>query len=114
MKTAYEGPETGAGSIYFWRGNDKVGEGRMTVLDSVPDQSVRIKLEFIKPFRSVSVMDLVVKPDGTGVGVTWTMTGENDFMARLAMLFMGGMDKAVGPDFEKGLAQMKAIAEAHR
>jgi hypothetical protein len=27
-------------------------------------------------------------------------------------LFMGGMDKMIGPDFEKGLAQLKSVAEA--
>jgi len=27
------------------------------------------------------------------------------------MLAMGGMDKAVGPDFEKGLSQLKTVAQ---
>ena len=38
------------------------------------------------------------------------MTGENNFMSKAFDLFMN-MDKTVGADFEKGLAQMKALAE---
>jgi hypothetical protein len=39
------------------------------------------------------------------------MTGENDFVSKAFMLAMGGMDKAVGPDFEKGLSQLKTVAQ---
>ena len=39
------------------------------------------------------------------------MAGKNNFVARAVCLFMS-MDKMVGGEFEKGLAQMKAIAEA--
>ena len=38
------------------------------------------------------------------------MTGENNFMSKAFCLFMS-MDKMVGGDFEKGLAQLKATAE---
>jgi hypothetical protein len=33
-------------------------------------------------------------------------------MSKTACLFMGGMDKMIGPDFDKGLAQMKAAVES--
>lgn len=114
MKVTYEGPPAGTAAIYSWVGNDKVGEGRMTVLESRPDESVRIKLDFIKPFPSTSITELSLRPESDGVTVNWTMAGENNFMAKAAMLFMGGMDKAVGPDFEKGLANLKAAAEAKK
>ena len=39
------------------------------------------------------------------------MSGENNFMAKAAGLFMD-MDAMIGADFEKGLAQLKAVAEA--
>ena len=38
------------------------------------------------------------------------MAGENNFMAKAFGLFMN-MDKMVGGDFEKGLAQLKSVAE---
>jgi len=39
------------------------------------------------------------------------MSGRNNFIAKAMCLFMN-MDKMVGGEFEKGLAQMKAITEA--
>ena len=39
------------------------------------------------------------------------MTGQNNFIAKAFGLFMN-MDKMIGGDFEKGLAQMKAVVEA--
>ena len=51
-------------------------------------------------------------PAGPGTTVTWTMKGRNDnFIAKAACLVMGGPDRMIGPDFEKGLAQMKAVIE---
>jgi len=48
---------------------------------------------------------------GGKVNVVWTMTGRNSFMATGANQVMN-MDTMVGGDFEKGLAQLKAISEA--
>jgi len=111
MKTSFEGAPAGPGSIYKWVGNSDVGEGRMTILDNKPGEMIRIKLEFIKPFESNSTTEFQFKPEGSGTNVNWTMTGENNLISKAFGLVMGGMDKMVGPDFEKGLVQMKAAAE---
>jgi hypothetical protein len=39
------------------------------------------------------------------------MTGQNNFMAKAIHLFMN-MDKMIGGQFEKGLADMKSVVEA--
>ncbi len=39
------------------------------------------------------------------------MTGDKNFMAKAIHLFMN-MDKMIGGQFEKGLAEMKSIVEA--
>jgi carbon monoxide dehydrogenase subunit G len=111
MKTSFSGAPAGPGASYYWVGNDDVGEGRMTITDSQPPQHVRINLEFLKPFASNAVTDFTVTPSGAGSRVEWGMTGESNFMSKGFGLVMGGMDKMIGPDFEKGLAQMKALAE---
>jgi hypothetical protein len=54
MKTTFQGASSGTGAIYAWTGNDKVGEGRQTILESKAGELVRIKLEFVKPFASVA------------------------------------------------------------
>ena len=52
-------------------------------------------------------------PEGTGSKVTWGIDGRNDnLMGKAMCVFMGGMDKMMGPDFEKGLTAMKSAAEA--
>ena len=45
--------------------------------------------------------------------MTWSLIGTKNFMAKAIHLFMN-MDKMVGGDFEKGLAQMKSVVEASR
>src|SRR5690242_9600541 len=34
MKRNFEGPPVGDGAIYKWAGNNEVGEGRMTIVES--------------------------------------------------------------------------------
>ena len=114
MKTTYSGASAGTGAVYEWTGDSKVGAGRMTILESKPYEKVRINLEFLKPFASVSDTEFTIKPDGTGAAVTWSMAGDNNFIAKAFMTFTGGMDKAIGPDFDRGLAQMKAAAESKK
>ena len=111
MKTTFEGPPAGPGAIYSWTGNDKVGSGKMTITDSHPTNAVSIRLEFIKPFASVTKTDFQMTPAGQGTAVQWTMAGDNNFVSKAMCLFLGGMDKMIGPDFDRGLTQMKAAAE---
>ena len=106
MKVEYSGPKGGVGSTYHWKGNDKVGEGRMTLTGRIQDQLVEIKLQFIKPWEQTSKTSFTFQPEGPGTRVTWSMTGERDFVGKLFGLFMD-MDKMVGPDFEKGLLALK-------
>ena len=111
MKQTYEGTPAGPGAIYSWAGNKDVGEGRMTLTESRAPELIRIKLEFLKPFAAVNTTEFSFKPEGTQTAVTWSMTGTNNFMAKAFCMFMN-MDKMVGADFEKGLAQLKTVAEA--
>lgn len=111
MKTSFSGPESGAGAVYEWQGNDDVGEGRMTLTTSTPSTHIRIKLEFIKPFPATNDTEFTFTGDGQVTLVAWTMSGEHNFMGKAFCLVMN-MDKMVGGDFEKGLAQLKAVVEA--
>jgi len=110
MKQTYEGAAAGAGAIYTWAGNHEVGEGRMTLTESRPSDLIRIKLEFQKPFRATSTAEFTFKPEGNRTIVTWSMAGQVSFIAKAAHLFVD-MDKMIGGNFEKGLAQMKSVAE---
>jgi len=110
MKTTLSGTPASVGHGYAWTGNDKVGQGRMTITEAAPGSRVAIKLEFLKPFASTSPTTFTLAPDGAGTRVTWKMTGTNDFMGKAFSLFMD-FEKMIGGDFDKGLAQLKAVSE---
>jgi hypothetical protein len=107
MKRELSGPPSGPGAQYAWVGNDQVGEGRMTITDSRPPESVTIRLEFLKPFPATSTTVFDFAPKDSGTQVSWTMTGHNNFMAKAMTVFMD-MDTMIGADFEKGLANLDA------
>jgi len=109
MTETFEGPSSGVGAVYSWTGNSKVGAGRMTIAESRPDELMRIKLEFLKPFQASNTAEFSFKPAGQETLVTWSMTGQNNFMFKAVGLFMS-MDKMVGGDFEKGLASLKLLS----
>ena len=58
------------------RGNDQVGEGRMTIEKSEKPSLVEIKLEFLKPFESTTQTIFTFSPAGAGSKVSWAMTGD--------------------------------------
>jgi uncharacterized protein YndB with AHSA1/START domain len=111
MKQTYEGAPAGTGAIYTWVGNHEVGEGRMTIVESRPSDLIRVELDFVKPFAGTSVAQFTFTPEGDRTAVTWTMTGEKNFVAKAIHLVMS-MDRMIGGQFEQGLAAMKTVAEA--
>ena len=83
----------------------------MTLTESRPSDLIRIKMEFLKPFASTNTAEFTFRPEGDHTVVTWSMEGQNNFMAKAIHLVMN-MDRMIGGQFEKGLAEMKAVAEA--
>ena len=112
-KNTFEGPAAGTGAIFKWSGNNEVGEGSMTLTQSHPYDLITIKLEFVRPFADTSTAEFTFEPKDDQTVVTWSMFGRRNFIAKAVCFFMN-MDKMVGGQFEKGLAQMKAIVEAEK
>lgn len=110
MKKTLSGAPQGKGAVYEWSGNDQVGEGRMEITSVTPERKVTIKLDFLKPFPASNTTYFELAPSGDAVDFTWSMTGKNDFMGKAFGLVMN-MDKLVGGDFEKGLSDLKRLAE---
>jgi len=110
LKRTYDGPASGPGATYHWVGNSDVGEGRMTIVDSKPGESVTIKLEFMKPFAATNETVFTLTPAPQGTQLEWAMTGENALMGKVFGLMMD-MDKMVGGDFETGLANLNKAAK---
>jgi len=110
---AFEGPRAGQGAVFKWAGNDKVGQGTMTLVASKPGEFVRIDVEFVKPFEGKSTSEFTFRPQGDRTQVTWASYGPMTYLTKAMCLIMN-MEKMLGPDMEKGLVQMKAVAEGRR
>ena len=109
MRRDFGGAQQGVGATYAWTGNDKVGAGRMEILEDTP-QLVKIKLDFIKPFEGHNTAEFTLQPQGDETLVTWAMYGPSPFVSRLMGLFFN-MDQMIGKDFETGLNNLKNAAE---
>jgi hypothetical protein len=110
MKRDYSGFARGKGAVYNWEGNNKVGSGRMEILESSAPAKIIIKLDFFKPFEGHNVAEFTMLPQGKATVVGWRMHGPLPFMGKVMHLFMN-MDNMIGKDFESGLANLKRFAE---
>lgn len=111
LKRTYAGAPAGTGAIYSWTGNNKVGAGRMTIIDSHPSDLIRLKLEFLKPFAATHLAEFDFQQEGDKTNITWSMSGRKGLLVQ-AMSLVVKMDKMIGSQFEKGLARLKTAAEA--
>lgn len=101
----YENKTAGEGAGYAWKG-EVIGEGNMKTAYVKNNDSIFQKLHFLKPFDSKSDVYFTFKPVEGGTEVTWGMKGEMPFMARP---MAAGMDKEIGPDYERGLFKLDSI-----
>ena len=112
-KNSFEGSASGVGAIMRWVGNNKVGQGSMTILESRPDEFISFKLEFLKPFKATNTSEFTFTNENDQTTVTWSMYGTNNFMGKAIGLIMN-CEKMVGGQFEKGLATLKSVVEGAR
>jgi len=109
LKKTFSGPRAGVGSVYSWVGK-KTGEGTMTIQEVSP-QRTAIQLELTKPMAATNLAEFIATPAGNGVTLSWVMSGRNTAMGKVFGMVMS-MDKMIGNDFERGLADLKAISES--
>lgn len=113
MQRAFEGPASGVGAVYSWAGNNDVGSGKMTIVESRASELIRIKLEFFKPMAGQGEAVFTFVPEAGATRVTWEMRGDKNYLSKVICMFMN-MDKMIGGQFEEGLAALKAQAEKNK
>lgn len=82
----------------------------MTITETQSPNLVRIKLEFLRPFKAVNDVEFSFRPETSGTLVSWSMYGKNTFLSKAMNLVMN-CDKMVGGQFEQGLASLRDIVE---
>src|SRR5690606_39233266 len=106
----YEGPVSGGGARMSWKSNNpKVGEGAQEIVESQLNKFIDMDLAFSDqgPAKVYFHFDTV---DEQSSRLTWRFVkehGSNPVNRYMGLLF----DSWLGPDFEKGLKNIKALAE---
>jgi uncharacterized protein YndB with AHSA1/START domain len=108
MRVVYSGPPFGMGARWTWESKSE-GNGTMEFTRVEPNRRVEYAL-FFPDFNMRSTGELRLEPANGTTRVTWTNEGDvggNPLKHYLA----AAMDRMVGPDFQQGLANLKALAE---
>lgn len=110
MERSFNGPESGVGAKYAWRGDHKIGEGHLEIIESVENHKVVMKLVFLRPMKAVNTAEYSIVSQGGSSEVVWSMYGPNTFCGKLMSIFIN-CEKMCGEQFEKGLEKLKTITE---
>ncbi|MBR30405.1 MAG: hypothetical protein CMN77_03770 [Spirochaetaceae bacterium] len=108
MEITWTDQVAGVGAKYSWTG-PKSGTGSMEIVKSVENQSIDTALDFQEQGQAMATWTF--EPTGeNSVKVTWAFSGDSgwNLMGRFFGLFM---DSFIGPDFERGLSNLKKLAE---
>ncbi len=109
MKVQISGPAYGVGAHYEWTGNKAVGSGTQEIVGSTENAQVKTRLSFAG-FDQPSLATFDLEQDGPSTRVTWGLEislGRNPIGHYFGLL----MDRQIGPDYERGLARLKTLAE---
>ncbi len=107
MKITFGQTTVGKGATTSWTAK-KMGEGTQTIVESVPNSTVKLLLQF-KGMGTADVTYALVPAD-EAITVTQTMVsdaGNNPFVRWVNLLTKG----MLGGMFEKGLANLKSVSE---
>lgn len=110
-KYQFSGPEYGVGSKMSWQGNEEVGSGNQTIIESVPHELVKSELYFDGQGDDPAWASVVIKDQGESTQVSWVF--EADFDGNILGRYFGMMmDRMLGPTYEEGLSNLKALVES--
>lgn len=109
IRGTYKGPAAGPGAHYAFQGNKEVGSGSLEIVQSEP-QRVTMRLDMLEPFEAHNTVQFSLARRGNATEVTWVMDGRTPYLAKIMHIFFD-VDRMVGGEFEKGLADLKSRAE---
>ena len=110
VRRSITGSPAGTGAIYAWSGNSEAGAGRMEIVESTPSTRIVMKLDVTAPFQSQSTAEFLIRQEKGATRVTSAIYGPSPFFSKFIQVFKS-VDQRIGPDVERGLANMKTAAE---
>lgn len=105
----YSGPDAGVGASMTWQSSSPdVGSGSMEIVESRPNEFVKVSLDFGGQGNGVAHHTL--NPSGDRTDIIWafeTDLGYNPIARYMGLMF----DDWIGNDYAEGLARLKALVE---
>ena len=104
-KYEFSDKQGAVGASFSYSGNKEIGSGTM-IIEKITSNKVIYKTIITEPMNAESEesFDLVDLENGK-TKVVWNFDGE----IPLLFVLLGGMDGVLGPEYEKGLKQLKSI-----
>ena len=107
MTTSFGEQTKGAGATYSWT-SEESGNGHQSITEAVENQSMKTEITFEGMGTSHGNWNFEAT-EGGKTKVTWGFDGEFPLYMRW---MASSMEQYIGPDFEKGLANMKEKVES--
>lgn len=107
LKISLSEQTKGINGSYFWEDDD--GVGTMTTTDATPYESIKQTMQ-ISDFPSSNVQWEFKSNDDGSTNVTWDISGKDlPFTFKIFSVLMGGMEKQIGPHYERSLEKLDSI-----
>jgi hypothetical protein len=112
MKKEYRGTDGSVGFVSAWDSKVKdAGRGEQEIIKITENERIDCELRFIWPMESKDHIFMITKSVNDDITIVrWGFEGKMEYPMNLVLLFMN-FDAMVGPDLEKGLANLKDILE---
>ncbi len=94
------------GASYGWAGQ-LIGAGGMELME-VQDESLKMELNFVKPFKSRADVGFELVSEGDATKVTWYMDG---YLPFFLFWMTSKMKTFIGMDYERGISMLKEYLE---
>lgn len=110
MKITLSEQTKGVNGSYSWK--DKDGVGTMKITETVPNTSIKLNMQFAE-FPSSDVSWKFIPNDDGSTDAKWSISGKNlPFVFKMFSVLMGGMEKQIGPHYERSLEKLDSIVVA--
>ena len=110
-KYQFSGPANGVGSKMSWQGNEEVGSGSQEIIAAEPYKMIKSELYFDGQGDDPAWATISIKDMGESSEVSWVF--DADFNGNILGRYFGMMmDGMLGPQYETGLQNLKAVVES--
>lgn len=107
----YKGEDGKVGASFYWKGNNRVGEGIQRIVKTKQGKVFETKLLFVKPVKVNALTYIGVKEiDSEKTKMVWGTRGNLAFPLTIISIFYSP-EKALGDKLDEGLKELKRILE---